>query len=107
MIPAFLNAEAERQLGEHTRQHCSITGCTPVSGGCINSCYRLETTAGKYFLKFNDAGKYPGMFRVEAFGLQMLRKANAIPVPGVIHCGEINGLSFLILDWIESGKRTS
>ena len=78
---------------------------TPVSGGCINYCFHLETSAGNYFLKYNDAASYPGMFKSEATGLQLLRDANALPVPMVHFHSEAKGFSFLLLEWIDGGRR--
>jgi len=105
MIPGFLKTEIEKKLKDIANSDASITKSLPVSGGCINTCFQVQTTAGDYFLKYNDVGKYPQMFEAELKGLELLKDANAIPVPGVIFNGEVNGTSFLVLEWIEPGRR--
>lgn len=78
----------------------------PVSGGCINEAQKLETNSGNYFLKINSANTFPGMFGAEAKGLKILSAANEITVPAVIYTGEFQSSSYLILEWIESGRRS-
>ena len=96
---------AAEEISKHSRQNISFRNSRPVSGGCINRCYQLETSSGNYFLKYNDATLYPEMFASEAKGLKLLAAADAIDVPAVISCGEEGSFSFLILEWIESGRR--
>lgn len=105
MIPAALNTEVGWKLNEYFKSDVMVSGSKPVSGGCINHCLELQTSSGKIFLKFNDASRYPGMFEAEREGLLLLGAAEAIPVPGVISSGEVRGISYLLLEWIESGKR--
>lgn len=50
---------------------------TPVGGGCINESFRAETSAGVFFIKFNDAKRFPGMFEAEAMGLELLGNPTA------------------------------
>jgi fructosamine-3-kinase len=73
----------------------------PLAGGSINLSARLDTTAGSYFLKANDAYQYPAMFDKEANGLEELRKTKTVAVPKVIMTGEIEGQSFLLLEFME------
>lgn len=76
----------------------------PAGGGCINECFILQTNAGKFFVKHNDASKFPGMLRMEAKGLQLLsEKVNGI-TPEVIAEYEDRSDLFLILENIEQGK---
>jgi len=105
MIPEFLKAEVEAGFSRHLKKEIKISASVPVSGGCINSCLRLETNAGKHFLKYNDASLYPGMFEAEASGLQLLKDAEFVAVPEVYFSGEINNVSFLVMEWVEQRKR--
>jgi protein-ribulosamine 3-kinase len=104
MIPDFLKEEVGRALKNFTGHEPQIRDFLPVSGGCINNCFQVRTSHGNYFLKYNDANRYPKMFEAEASGLRLLHDAGAIKVPGVIAAGEVSSLSFLILEWIERGK---
>lgn len=82
-----------------------ITGFAFAGGGCINSGGRLTTDRGRFFLKWNDAVKLPGMFAAEARGLTLLRGCGCLTVPEVIHEDCVNGFQFLLLEYInEQGK---
>ncbi len=98
-------SEIERRICETTARSFSIGNLKPVGGGCINQTFKAVTGNGNYFVKLNDAAAYPGMFEAEAYGLDILRKAKALSIPAVITSGEALGKSFLVLEWIESGKR--
>jgi len=95
----------ERILTEQTGKPVTIRSQRSIGGGCINHAQKLETTAGSFFIKTNDAASYPGMFDAEAKGLKILKSAGAIRVPDVIACGEAETLSFIILEFIDSGAR--
>jgi protein-ribulosamine 3-kinase len=71
-----------------------------VSGGCINLAYRLDTVQGPFFLKVNDASRYPGMFRAEQRGLELLRSADALRVPRPLASGEADGQQYLLCEWV-------
>lgn len=77
-----------------------------MGGGCINHAQRLETNAGMFFVKTNNAARYPGMFEAEARGLRLLHSAGAIRVPQVIACGEADGQSYIILEFIRISQRS-
>lgn len=82
----------------------SVTRHEAVHGGDINLCYCLYTRDSKYFLKVNDAFRYPGMFEKEANGLNALRTNFSLPVPAVIKYGLVQQQQYLLLDWIETGN---
>lgn len=77
----------------------------PLSGGSINTAAKLETSAGHFFVKWNDAKKHPGMFEAEAKGLKLLKDANEIGVPEIIFYGEVEKTSFLLLEFIDPSSR--
>ncbi|MBX2969041.1 MAG: fructosamine kinase family protein [Cyclobacteriaceae bacterium] len=83
----------------------SIKTFTSASGGCINHGGELVTTEGSYFLKWNDRERYPQMFEKESKGLTLLRTANSIDVPEVIHVGETDDLQFIIMSFVKAGRR--
>lgn len=84
-----------------------------VHGGDINSAYCLHGAGNKFFLKLNDATRYPAMFEKEARGLEALGNAVKDPantgtlfVPGVKKYGKIDGRQYLVLEWISPGKQS-
>jgi fructosamine-3-kinase len=80
----------------------------PVHGGDINSSYCLHANDNRYFLKVNNAGRYPGMFEKEARGLAALntalQKQNSIVIPGVLKHGIVNDQQYLLLQWMAPGS---
>ncbi|MBP6732597.1 MAG: fructosamine kinase family protein [Chitinophagales bacterium] len=74
-----------------------------LSGGCINDCYRLNTTTGYFFIKINSASAYPGMFQAEADALKLLKQTNTVSVPEVLETGTCGNLAYLLLEYIEPG----
>ena len=86
--------------------NCTINDFNFVSGGCINNGGRIETSQGVFFLKWNVAGKYPGMFRAEADGLTLLRANSSLKIPTVIASGEAEDFQFLILEFISQAKQS-
>ena len=73
-----------------------------MSGGCINDAARVQTRQGVYFLKWNQAKRYPGMFESEAKGLALLEQTNTLRVPSVIGCDKSEDTVFLVLEFIET-----
>ena len=76
-----------------------------VSGGSINNAICLKTTGGDFFLKYNLADRFPGMFDSERKGLELLRTKNVIMIPVVIASGTFDNNSFLLLEIVTPGKR--
>ena len=92
-------------LGQHTGINTTINRASSLSGGSINDAYLLETTSGKYFMKYNLASAYPGMFEQEARGLELLKAAGEIRVPEVIGSGQTGNYSFLALEYLDSASK--
>jgi protein-ribulosamine 3-kinase len=73
----------------------------PVSGGCINACFRVDLDDGRrVFVKTNEAAP-PRMFPEEARGLDALASAEGgPPVPAVVAVAE----DALVLEWLPPGR---
>ena len=96
MIPAEVSEKTAELLTSYSGKKTDILHSTSISGGCINHAMKLETTSGIFFLKWNDAKRYPKMFVAEAKGLSRLKSVNAIGVPEVIATDEMEENSFII-----------
>ena len=81
----------------------TIQSVNASGGGCINDCFVLKTSAGKFFLKKNEAKKFPKMFETESKGLQLLNESVPDIAPRVISHAEFNDEQLLILENIEKG----
>lgn len=84
----------------------TVVSKTPVSGGDINRAYALLLSDGsRLFMKANRR-ENADFFRAEAEGLEALKATGAISVPGVIARGTDDKESFLLLEYIEEGRRS-
>lgn len=85
----------------------TISRYEPVHGGDINRSFCLYGSDAKYFLKVNDAGRFPGMFDKEANGLRALYETGTLTIPAVISSGVVQQQQYLLLEWLERGTATS
>ena len=100
MVPTekFFTSILQNYLADFKVSSFSIVG-----GGSINNAYKVTTGKGVYFIK-----TYRGIrdfFELEAKGLELLRNANELIIPEVVGFGEIEGLSYLVMKFIEGGAR--
>ncbi len=107
MLPSSLNNEIIAVLGTETGQDVHINRAFPLSGGSINNAYRLETDSGNFFMKYNRASAYPGMFEQEARGLALLHTAGEVRVPEVIAHGDDGTHTFIMLEYLDSAGKTN
>jgi protein-ribulosamine 3-kinase len=103
-----LNEPIRRELETFLETRVHELRLSPVGGGCINNCYRAETEQGKkFFVKTNQAEKYPGLFDKEKNALSILAQQSIIRLPRVIATDSSGGSQYIILEWIESGKKSA
>ncbi len=94
--------QIEKMLEERFGKTLKIGRTSGIGGGCINDAHRVDTPEGSYFVKYNNARRYPGMFSAEAKGLELLRNSQTVYVPEVIGHGEAGADSFLVLEYINA-----
>lgn len=94
-------------IAEHIR---SLTGevnsalsVTPVSGGDINQCYRLDGFNKPYFIKQNQARLLP-MFEAEMAGLTAIANTQTLKVPIPLLCATAGDKAFLVMEFVNFGK---
>jgi fructosamine-3-kinase len=102
MIPDSLKQEIESILSIKTGKEVVVKRASSLSGGSINSAFRMDTNAGEFFMKYNRASAYPAMFETEAQGLSLLHDAQEIRVPAVIAQGDDGSNTFIILEYIDA-----
>lgn len=90
-------------LNESGKENKTLSIKGPVGGGSVNLCYRLTDGTTDFFLKVNDAQRYPQMFLTEARGLSEMNQAGVIRVPQVLSEGEADHWQYLLLEWISPG----
>jgi fructosamine-3-kinase len=95
----------ESELSHYFSRPVHIKTTIPVSGGSINEAYHLQTNAGDFFLKCNNAGQYPGMFETEAKGVNLLRTNSGFRIPEILFNTAFENDSFLLMEFIRKGAR--
>lgn len=79
----------------------AVTQYESVQGGDINQCFCVLTPDNRYFLKVNDAARFPQMFEKEAEGLDALRKSSTLTIPKILQQGIVLNHQWLLLQWLE------
>jgi fructosamine-3-kinase len=89
----------ERALGAR------IQSARPVAGGDINDAFALELDSGVRVFAKTNSKNIRGLFAAEARGLEWLAEAGTLRVPRVLAVGAGDGAGFLVLEWLEVGRR--
>ncbi len=105
MLSKEIIKSCESVLSRHFGSRLSVNSTSGVGGGCINDAHRIETDAGSFFMKYNSAQRYPGMFEAEARGLRLLDGAGCLRVPKVIGFDTAGNDALLVLEYVASGPR--
>ncbi len=101
MLPKKLEQGLAENLSSRYKHPVTLLSSNSVSGGCINQAEKITTSEGVFFLKWNDAFKYPEMFEAEAKGLKLLKDAGEIFIPEVISSFLVDKYSFLLLEFVD------
>lgn len=75
-----------------------------LSGGSINSAYRIDGGTRSFFVKLNQAQRL-AMFEAEFEGLQAIQASGTLRVPNPIALGSTPRCSFLVLEYIDLKTR--
>ena len=105
MIPKEIADSLSGYFASSGNPSFTIISSSSLSGGCINNVSRLTTSAGDFCIKFNKRDLFPEMFEGEADGLGILKKAGEIRVPGVVCPGYAGTFSYLLLEFIDPGRK--
>ncbi len=93
-------ADIARTSGQSFTLHKVV----PVSGGSINTAYRLDGDGRQYFVKINAADRLE-MFAAEADGLAEIAAASAMRVPEALVYGADGTNAWLVCEYIAFGAR--
>jgi protein-ribulosamine 3-kinase len=80
---------------------------TGTGGGSINDCLKISTHDKSWFCKVNSASKFPHLFLKEKKGLELISSQEIILTPAIIDHFEESGYQFLLMDFIQPGKRSA
>ncbi len=105
MIPPAIQTEIGSFFSREYGTGIRVLSSSGIGGGCINDAAWFETSAGKFFIKYNLASRYPDMFEKEALGLKLISGMGNIRVPEVVFSGTAGEYTYLVLEYIEQGTR--
>ena len=77
-----------------------------IGGGSVGFAFRFDVDNEPVFVKIGQAEQLV-MFEAEAEGLKALSEASALKVPDVLDCGTAGKWSYLAMDWLELGPKSS
>jgi len=92
-------SEIEANIGQSLASY----KLSSVSGGSINTAYKLHANGHDYFIKLNQP-HLVAMFEAEAQGLEEMRELQCVRIPEVICYGQGDGHSYIVLEFIELGS---
>ena len=98
-IYALHESILSKQFGGNIRLHSEEV----VAGGNLNQAICLNTSLGSFLLKTNTHAQRD-IFEKEARGLDCLRKQDYMHVPKVFCQGNLEGMNYLLMEWIAEGK---
>lgn len=104
MIDEILQKQLSVALSEQLKVKIHINEAKIVHGGDINESFRIATNEGYFFIKMNDAVKYPDMFKQEYAGLLELQGAKALHTPRPLAYGSVSGRAYLLQEFLTKGQ---
>jgi fructosamine-3-kinase len=107
MIPQVLIDELVTLVSHKEGKLIEAGKVRPLAGGSINEACMIQLDGVRYFVKWNSRSRYPGMFEAEANGLNLLSSTRTLRIPQQIATGNCGPYSYLLLEFIETGRPTS
>ncbi|MDD2723955.1 MAG: fructosamine kinase family protein [Methylovulum sp.] len=98
--------DVAKQISTATGKHFEPLVAQPITGGDINSAFRLQGGEQSYFVKLNRP-QLLDMFEAEQAGLHELAASQTLRVPLPIVSGKTEGHAFLVMEHIVWGANTS
>ncbi len=97
----------EHKLSNYLAKPFEIIAFQKLHGGSVNYSYLIKGKEQSLFIKLNSVSSFPKMFELEQRGLELIASTRTIGVPNVLLQGEFESYSFLILEFIENGRKTN
>ncbi|MBL4851754.1 MAG: fructosamine kinase family protein [Gammaproteobacteria bacterium] len=102
MIRPALRDTLSQQISNNQNRAFTLQACQAIGGGSINNSYKISGKGQNYFIKINSA-HFIGMFAAESQGLMTIAQSNSVLAPKPICHGELEGTSYLVMDYLELG----
>lgn len=105
MFPEIVKLKTIEILKNRYGNNLNINSFIPVFGGDINSSYKIISEKENFFIKINNAVKYPLMFEAEAKGLELIKLFSHFKIPEVITHFKVDDFACLVLEFINQGRK--
>lgn len=92
-------------LQDHDESFDSINDIQPLSGGDINSVYKIMIGGNAFVVKQNYTERFPQMFEKEAKGLKLLKENSHFTIPQVYGICEAGSQSYLVMQHVSSSAQ--
>lgn len=99
-----MKKEAIQQLFLEKKILDNILHVDALGGGCINQAFRVRGHKTDFFIKAGPLAAAV-QFEKEALGLALLSERGRLRIPQVVCSGLVEGMSYLILEFIEPAPR--
>ena len=86
---------------------CKVLKVEAVLGGDISKAFGVYTQTQRFFCKVNDSPCALHMFNMEKAGLEHIERTKTIGVPKILACGQHEGISYLLMEFIASKSADS
>jgi fructosamine-3-kinase len=96
----------ENTISEAIEKPFTLITKNTVSGGCINTAFKIQGENNCFFVKLNDADLID-MFEAEFQGLLEIEQSKAIAVPHPICSGVAERTAFIVLEFLQFGSSNS
>ena len=94
-------------LSEKVQSPITSFQFSSIGGGSINGTYKITiNNTRNFFVKINNAQKFPSLFEKEKNGLTFIAEQKIIRTPQVIDSVISGKYQILVLEWIEQGIRS-
>lgn len=100
MVPKKIEEQIKDIIRSDIGGKSSLLDFSAVSGGSINNCFKIITSSGRFFLKYNKNSSIE-MFEVESRGLDLLRESSSFYIPKVVSYKK----NYLLMEFIEEEKK--
>jgi protein-ribulosamine 3-kinase len=106
MIPKEITKALQNWFKEQNRAN-EISNTQSIGGGSINTVFKITTSDGNWFVKFNTAQAHPKMFESEFKGLKLMEHSGTIRIPEPFYFYEGDQYACILMEWITQGTRSA
>jgi len=86
-------------LSQSLGKEVTFLGQEKITGGCINTCFKIRTNRGDFLMKFNNRQSFD-LLKKEVIGLKLLKQAKQIYIPEIYNYGLTDEYSYILMEFV-------